>query len=145
MPGATSSTFENDLSGLPSRFAGMATSSSSASSSSRLATRGKSCAPTSSSSSSGYSSSFGGKSYGSSSSSSSGSYKIVHSFPLSVSSKVSRTYIECGFQTIDKYFEYPDTFEGKYRYLWYRYFLAQCLNWHQYSLAEHLYRYLDTF
>ena len=79
MPGASS--YESDLTALPSRFANM----SAAPSGGRQ--RGKSLAP----SSSGYSASFGGKSsYGSSNISDRSSYnKVVHSFPLSVSSKVS--------------------------------------------------------
>ena len=109
MPGASvANTFENELTAsLPSRFANMTTGGSTSSSrgdrndrtgsnsSAGTMQRGKSLAPTSSStygSNGGYSASFGGKSSNYSSSSSkdwaSGS-KIVHSFPLSVSSKVS--------------------------------------------------------
>jgi hypothetical protein len=106
MPGASvANTFENELTAsLPSRFANMTTGGSTSSrdrtagsnSSAGTMQRGKSLAPTSSStygSNGSYSASFGGKStnYSSSSSSdrASASSKIVHSFPLSVSSKVS--------------------------------------------------------
>ena len=109
MPGASvANTFENELTAsLPSRFANMTTGGSTSSrgdrndrtgsnSSAGTMQRGKSLAPTSSSaygSNGSYSASFGGKSSNYSSSSStdraSASSKIVHSFPLSVSSKVS--------------------------------------------------------
>ena len=88
MPGATGSSYVSDLSALPSRFASLTTSNgrSERNEATRPKERGKSMAPSSSASS--YTASFGGKSYGSSSGSS--SYKTVHSFPLSVSSKVKR-------------------------------------------------------
>ena len=105
MPGASvANTFENELTAsLPSRFANMTTGGSTSSrdrtagsnSSAGTMQRGKSLAPTSSStygSNGSYSASFGGKSSNYSSSSSSdraSASKIVHSFPLSVSSKVS--------------------------------------------------------
>ena len=89
MPGATSGSYVSDLTALPSRFASLTASggrSTDAGSSRSGVTgkeRGKSMAPTSS-----YTASFGNttKSYNSDRGSS--SHKIVHSFPLSVSSKV---------------------------------------------------------
>ena len=95
MPGATSGSYVSDLTALPSRFASLTTSGgrSSDTGSSRTGVavkeRGKSMAPSSS-----YTASFGNttKSYNSDRGSSS-SHKIVHSFPLSVSSKVISTKI----------------------------------------------------
>ena len=104
MPGASvASTFENGLTAsLPSRFANMTTGSSRDSERTNSGTlqnsRGKSLAPSSSSSynssNGSYSASFGGKSSNYSSNSDRlASSKIVHSFPLSVSSKVSTLFI----------------------------------------------------
>ena len=94
MPGATSGSYVSDLTALPSRFASLTTSGGrSESGSSRTNAglqkeRGKSMAPSTSS----YTASFGsGKSYNSSGSS---SHKIVHSFPLSVSSKVIILFVQ---------------------------------------------------
>jgi len=144
MPGASvANTFENELTAsLPSRFANMTTGGSTSSrgdrndrtgSNSSAGTttmqRGKSLAPTSSStygSNGGYSASFGGKSSNYSSSSStdraSASSKIVHSFPLSVSSKLAGYEVRdvkgdggCYYRCLSVYFTGSEENYNKHR------------------------------
>ena len=130
MPGASvASTFENELNAaLPSRFANMTTGSTAgnragsdrnSSNGSGTMQRGKSLAPTSSlglgsTSNGGYSASFGGKSSNyTSSSDRSASSKIVHSFPLSVSSKVSTLFITVFLYTVESYQKWTTWFGAK--------------------------------
>lgn len=116
MPGATVSSYENDLSALPSRFANMGAGSGNS------RQRGKSMAPSSTSSTNGYSASFGGKSnYGSSSNSRSYN-KVVHSFPLSVSSKLAGYEVRdvkgdggCYYRCLSLYFTGSEDNYNKYR------------------------------
>lgn len=139
MPGASvANTFENELTAsLPSRFANMTTGGSTSSrdrtagsnSSAGTMQRGKSLAPTSSStygSNGSYSASFGGKSSNYSSSSStdraSASSKIVHSFPLSVSSKLAGYEVRdvkgdggCYYRCLSVYFTGSEENYNKHR------------------------------
>eukprot|EP00093_Oithona_nana_P012817 12817.XXX_781845_783327_1 [CDS] Oithona nana genome sequencing. len=124
MPGATSGSYVSDLTALPSRFASLTTSGgrSSDTGSSRTGVavkeRGKSMAPSSS-----YTASFGNttKSYNSDRGSSS-SHKIVHSFPLSVSSKLAGYEVRdvkgdggCYYRCLSVYFTGTEDNYNKYR------------------------------
>jgi len=140
MPGASvASTFENELNAaLPSRFANMTTGSTASnrdrgsdrnnSSNGSTMQRGKSLAPTSSlglgsTSNGGYSASFGGKSSNyTSSSDRSASSKIVHSFPLSVSSKLAGYEVRdvkgdggCYYRCLSVYFTGSEENYNKHR------------------------------